>query len=81
MQTTPNTTVRITPLGHVRILSTNFMRAVALAKRLGLVMDVIYGNPDKHETIDIGCRRAGPMGNHEPRWTDEQRQLFVGAGF
>ncbi|ONC17958.1 hypothetical protein AQ913_22330 [Burkholderia pseudomallei] len=75
------TTIRITNLGHVRILSQNFDRAVAFAKRMGLIVDTIYGNPAKHLTVDIGCRRAGPMGNHEPRWTDEQRALFVSAGF
>ncbi|WP_205191563.1 hypothetical protein [Burkholderia sp. LMG 13014] len=74
-------TIRITPLGHVRILSKNFDHAIAFAKRIGLIVDTIYGNPDKHATVDIGCRRAGPMGNHEPRWTNEQRDLFVSAGF
>lgn len=74
-------TTRITPLGHVRILSQNFVRATAFAKRQSLIVDTIYGNPDKHETVDIGCRHAGPMGNHEPRWTDEQRAMFVSAGF
>jgi len=74
-------TIRITSLGHVRIMSKNLQRAVACAHRMGLIVDTIYGNPEKHATVDIGCRRAGPMGNHEPRWTDEQRQFFVGAGF
>ncbi|WP_124523666.1 hypothetical protein [Burkholderia sp. Bp8995] len=76
-----SSTVRITPLGHVRILSENFDRAIAFAKRMGLIVDTIYGNPAKHPTVDIGCRRAGSAGNHEPRWTDEQRALFVSAGF
>ncbi|MDN7558196.1 hypothetical protein [Burkholderia orbicola] len=75
------TTTRITPLGHVRILSQNFDRAIAFAKRQGLIVDRIYGNPDKHETVDIGCRQAGAKGNHEPRWNDQQRARFVSAGF
>lgn len=70
----------ITTLGHVRIVRTNLVSAKHAAARMGLLIDAVYGNENKR-LLDVSCRHAGPMGNHEPRWTDEQREQFAACGF
>lgn len=69
----------ITTLGHVRIVRTNLIYATERAQLMGLVIDQIYGNENKR-LIDVSCRRAGPRGNHEPRWTNEEREQFAALG-
>ena len=69
----------ITTLGHVRIEYVNLDRACSAAALSGLLIDCIYGNKDKR-LIDVSCRHMGPRGNHEPRWTDAERDEFARAG-
>ena len=69
----------ITRLGHVRIVRTNLLHASAKAIGMGLVIDQIYGC-DSPRHLEVGARRAGPMGNHEPRWTDAEREQFAAFG-
>ncbi|AYY96925.1 hypothetical protein EGY19_05305 [Burkholderia multivorans] len=70
----------ITKLGHVRILRILLLSAKRDAEAMGLVIDTVYGNEDKRY-IDVSCRRMGPRGNHEPRWTDAEREQFAALGF
>lgn len=52
-------------------------KAIRLAIDMGLVIDRMYGG--MKETMQIGARKAGPMGNHEPRWNEVQRMVFTVA--
>ena len=70
----------ITKLGHVRIVTTNLPAAANAARDMGLIIDTVYGNEDKRH-YDIACRHAGIKGNHEPRWTDAEREQFAARGF
>lgn len=69
----------ITNLGHIRIVRTNLPYAKDQAARMGLLIDQILGNTDKR-FLDVSCRRIGPRGNHEPRWTDAEREQFAALG-
>ncbi|HEP6426926.1 TPA: hypothetical protein VDB83_001197 [Burkholderia cenocepacia] len=70
----------ITSLGHVRILRILLVSANKAAEEMGLVIDTVYGNTDKRY-VDVSARHAGPKGNHEPRWTDAEREQFAARGF
>jgi hypothetical protein len=70
----------ITTLGHVRIVTMNLVSARNAAARMGLIIDQVYGCEDKRH-FDVSCRHAGPRGNHEPRWSDAERDQFAGHGF
>lgn len=70
----------ITSLGHVRIVTMNLVAAKHAAARMGLIIDEIYGNADKRH-FDVSARRSGPRGNHEPRWTNAEREQFAACGF
>lgn len=69
----------ITKLGHVRIVRTNLVSASKHARDMGLLIDEVYGNEDKR-LIDVACRHMGPRGNHEPKWTDAEREQFAAFG-
>lgn len=56
----------------IRIRAANLGKAGTIALAMGLLIDQIYGDVSK-EHLNIAARRMGSMGNHEPRWTDEQR--------
>lgn len=43
---------------------------------MGLIIDRVYGDKDK-AYVNIGARKSGIRGNHEPSWTDEQREEFL----
>jgi hypothetical protein len=70
----------ITTLGHVRIVRTNLLSAKSAAALMGLTVDCVYGN-ENPRLIDVSCRHMGPRGNHEPRWTDAEREKFAACGF
>jgi hypothetical protein len=69
----------ITSLGHVRIVHANLRYAKAQAERMGLLVSQVYGC-ESNRHIDVLCRRAGPMGNHEPLWTVAEREQFAALG-
>lgn len=46
----------------------------ALAKNEGLILDAAYGHGQ--DRLEIRFRKMGPKGNHEPKWTQEQRENF-----
>jgi 3-oxoacyl-ACP reductase-like protein len=60
----------------IRIRVTKLDTAAKVAQGMGLIIDQVCGDQDK-AYVNIGARRAGPWGNHEPRWTDEQRAEFL----
>lgn len=60
--------------GYITIRTAKLGQAMALAKIHGLVIDNMLGG--LKETMQIKARHAGPMGNHEPTWTPEQRAMF-----
>lgn len=60
----------------IRIRATKLDTAAKIAQGMGLIIDQVYGDKDK-AYVNIGARRAGIRGNHEPRWTDEQREEFL----
>jgi hypothetical protein len=62
-------------MNTIRIRVANLNRAMTVATGLGLVIDSICGDSDK-EYLNIGARQAGVRGNHEPKWTDEQKAAF-----
>ena len=70
---------QITKLGFVRIKRSNLISAQTHAVRLGLVIDTVYGT-ENQQLADVACRRMGSRGNHEPRWTDAERDQFARAG-
>jgi hypothetical protein len=59
----------------IRIRLSKFSAAEQVAAAMGLTIDRVYGDTDK-QYVSIGARHIGPMGNHEPRWTEEQRAEF-----
>lgn len=61
----------------VTIWTKDLPKAVATAREIGLVIDRMYGG--KSVTMQVGARKAGPMGNHEPRWNEAQRMVFTMA--
>lgn len=61
----------------ITIRSADLSKAIRVAIDQGLVIDQIYGGTQ--ETLRIGGRKAGPRGNHEPRWSDTQRKVFAVA--
>lgn len=63
-------------MNTIRIRAAKLNVANMIAQAMGLVVDQVYGDKDK-AYVNIGARHAGPMGNHEPRWTDEQRAEFL----
>jgi hypothetical protein len=69
----------ITRLGHVRIVSMNLTHARQKAAEMGLLIDQIYGCESPRH-LHVACRHLGPMGNHEPRWTDAERHQFAALG-
>lgn len=60
----------------IRIRATKLDTAAKIAQGMNLIIDRVYGDKDK-AYVNIGARRAGVMGNHEPRWTDDQRSEFL----
>ncbi|MFM0101969.1 hypothetical protein PQR01_00275 [Paraburkholderia rhynchosiae] len=60
----------------IRIRATKLDTAAKIAQGMGLIIDQVYGDKDK-AYVNIGARRAGIRGNHEPRWTAEQRDEFL----
>jgi hypothetical protein len=60
----------------IRIRATKLDTATKVAQGMGLIIDQVYGDQDS-AYVNIGARRAGPRGNHEPRWTDEQLAEFL----
>lgn len=70
---------QITRLGHVRIVTTNLPSARKHAEGMGLLIDQVYGCESKRH-FDVSCRHLGPRGNHEPRWTDAEREQFAAFG-
>lgn len=60
----------------IRIRATSLGKAEMIAQAMNLTIDQIYGDKSK-EHVNIAARKTGPMGNHEPRWTDEQRAEFA----
>ncbi|TCK87330.1 hypothetical protein [Paraburkholderia sp. BL9I2N2] len=60
----------------IRIRASKLDTAAKVAQGMGLIIDRVYGDKDK-AYVNIGARRCGTLGNHEPRWTDEQREEFL----
>jgi hypothetical protein len=60
----------------IRIRASKLDTAAKIAQGMNLIIDQVYGDKD-HAYVNIGARRAGPWGNHEPRWTPEQRDEFL----
>lgn len=60
--------------GYITIRTNKLRQAMALARVHGLVIDSMLGG--LRETMEIKARHSGPMGNHEPTWTPEQRAMF-----
>lgn len=60
----------------IRIRASKLDTANKIAQGMGLTIDRVYGDQDK-AYVSIGARRCGVMGNHEPRWTEEQREEFL----
>jgi hypothetical protein len=63
-------------MNTIRIRASKLDTAAKVAQGMGLIIDRVYGDQDK-AYVSIGARRAGVMGNHEPSWTDEQREEFL----
>lgn len=59
----------------IKIRRTDFLKAKMLAAEMGLYLDRIYGDVDDRY-MEVGARKIGPKGNHEPRWTDAQRMVL-----
>ena len=62
-------------MNTITISSSDLGKAIRLAIATGFIIDRIYGG--MRETMQIGARKAGPRGNHEPRWTDAEARRFV----
>jgi hypothetical protein len=60
----------------IRIRASKLDTAAKIAQGMSLIIDQVYGDKD-HAYVNIAARRAGVMGNHEPRWTPEQRDEFL----
>jgi hypothetical protein len=60
----------------IRIRATKLDTAAKVAQGMGLIIDTVCGDQDK-AYVNISARRAGVMGNHEPRWTNDQREEFL----
>lgn len=60
----------------IRIRATKLDTAAKIAQGMGLIVDRVYGDKDK-AYVSIGARKCGIRGNHEPRWTDAQRNEFA----
>jgi hypothetical protein len=56
----------------IRIRAVNLSKASTIAQAMGLTVDRVYGDVSK-DHLSIGARKSGIKGNHEPRWTEEQR--------
>jgi hypothetical protein len=65
-----------TEMNLIRIRAANLSRAQTIAQAMGLLIDEIYGDKSK-EHVNVAARKSGSRGNHEPRWTDEQRNEFA----
>lgn len=61
----------------VTIWTKDLAKAKSVAGELGLILDRLYGGMGP--TMQVGGRKAGPKGNHEPRWSDSQRMVFTMA--
>ena len=61
----------------ITIKTADLSKAHAIAAEMGLVIDRMYGG--LKETMSVGARKAGPRGNHEPKWTREQQVAFCVA--
>lgn len=61
----------------IKINTADLIKAHSIAKEMGLIIDRMYGGLGK--TMSVGARKAGPKGNHEPRWTETQRMVFTVA--
>lgn len=61
----------------ITIRTADLLKAKRLAADMNLVIDRMYGG--MAATMQIGARKAGPMGNHEPRWNEVQRMVFTVA--
>lgn len=59
------------------IWTKDLLKAKSVAAEMGLVIDRMYGG--LKETMTVEARKAGPMGNHEPRWTETQKMIFTMA--
>lgn len=60
----------------IRIRASKLDTANKIAQGMGLVIDQVYGDADR-AYVNIGARRAGVKGNHEPLWTDAERADFL----
>lgn len=60
----------------IRIRAAKLDAATKIAQGMGLTIDRVYGDADK-AYLSIGARKSGIRGNHEPRWTVEQRNEFA----
>lgn len=61
----------------ITIQTADLIKAKQVAATMGLVIDRMYGG--MAATMQVGARKAGPKGNHEPRWNDAQRMVFAVA--
>jgi hypothetical protein len=60
----------------IRIRAANLDKATTVASAMGLIIDRVCGDVSK-EHLTIGARKSGVRGNHERKWTDEQRAEFA----
>jgi hypothetical protein len=60
----------------IRIRASKLDTASKIAQGMGLIIDEVYGDTDK-AYVNIAARKSGIRGNHEPKWTDEQRAEFL----
>lgn len=58
----------------ITIRTEDLAKAKQIAADMGLILDRLYGG--LKATMSVGGRKAGPMGNHEPRWNEAQRMAF-----
>jgi hypothetical protein len=64
----------LTSHGYIKIRTAKLGQARALARVHGLIIDNMLGGLG--QTMEIKARHCGPLGNHEPEWTSEQRAMF-----
>ena len=64
-------------MDYVTIKTADLGKAHAIAREMGIVLDRMLGG--LKETMKIAGRKAGPRGNHEPRWNEVQRMVFTVA--
>lgn len=60
----------------IRIRATKLDTANKICQGMGLLIDRVYGDKDP-AYVNIGARRMGVMGNHEPRWSAAEMADFV----